>query len=92
MLASGGNDNKLLVWDLKKHSQPQWNFGDHNAAVKVSVNFLFNHHVFDLRRDSDLTRCSLSISPSLHPLSFLFLGYRVVSSSAWTVSQRRWNC
>jgi hypothetical protein len=61
MLASGGNDNKLLVWDLKKHSQPQWNFGDHNAAVKVSVNFLFNHSVFDLRRDSDLTRCSLSI-------------------------------
>ena len=34
-LASGGNDNKLLVWDVKKHSQPLHKFCDHKAAVKA---------------------------------------------------------
>jgi len=35
MLASGGNDNKLLVWDIKKHTQPFHTFGEHTAAVKA---------------------------------------------------------
>ena len=35
MLASGGNDNKLLVWDIKKHTQPIHTFADHTAAVKA---------------------------------------------------------
>jgi cell division cycle 20-like protein 1 (cofactor of APC complex) len=35
MLASGGNDNKLLVWDIKKHTQPFHTFSDHVAAVKA---------------------------------------------------------
>ncbi len=34
MLASGGNDNKLLVLDIKKHTSPIHSFGDHTAAVK----------------------------------------------------------
>ncbi|KAI9891449.1 MAG: substrate-specific activator of APC-dependent proteolysis [Vezdaea aestivalis] len=33
-LASGGNDNKLLVWD-KLSSTPTWKFSDHTAAVKA---------------------------------------------------------
>ena len=33
-LASGGNDNKLLVWNLHA-SRPCWQFGDHEAAVKA---------------------------------------------------------
>ena len=40
MLASGGNDNKLLVWDVKRHgqhanNQPLHTFSDHTAAVKA---------------------------------------------------------
>lgn len=40
MLASGGNDNKLLVWDVKRHGQhannrPLHTFSDHTAAVKA---------------------------------------------------------
>eukprot|EP00804_Cyclotella_cryptica_P001743 CCRYP_009106-RB/>CCRYP_009106-RB protein AED:0.06 eAED:0.06 QI:650/0.75/0.8/1/0.5/0.4/5/142/846 len=34
-LASGGNDNKLLVWDIKKHTQPFHTFAEHTAAVKA---------------------------------------------------------
>jgi len=34
-LASGGNDNKLLIWDIKNCSQPIYKFSDHNAAVKA---------------------------------------------------------
>ncbi|KAL2757189.1 hypothetical protein ACRALDRAFT_1062815 [Sodiomyces alcalophilus JCM 7366] len=33
-LASGGNDNKLIVWD-KLSNIPQWKFADHAAAVKA---------------------------------------------------------
>lgn len=33
-LASGGNDNKLLIWDAKTHTQ-QWRFAKHKAAVKA---------------------------------------------------------
>ncbi|KAI1313101.1 WD40-repeat-containing domain protein [Xylaria venustula] len=33
-LASGGNDNKLMVWD-KLHETPLWKFSDHTAAVKA---------------------------------------------------------
>ena len=34
-LASGGNDNKLLVRDVKNHSRPLWRFAEHSAAVKA---------------------------------------------------------
>ena len=34
-LASGGNDNKLLVWSSHKVEQPQWKFKSHQAAVKA---------------------------------------------------------
>ncbi|KAJ8124420.1 hypothetical protein O1611_g9220 [Lasiodiplodia mahajangana] len=33
-LASGGNDNKLMVWD-KLSETPLWKFSDHTAAVKA---------------------------------------------------------
>ncbi|KAI0798862.1 WD40-repeat-containing domain protein [Xylaria sp. FL0064] len=33
-LASGGNDNKLMVWD-KLYETPLWKFSDHTAAVKA---------------------------------------------------------
>ncbi|KFY49251.1 hypothetical protein V496_10145 [Pseudogymnoascus sp. VKM F-4515 (FW-2607)] len=33
-LASGGNDNKLLVWD-KLSETPTWKFSEHTAAVKA---------------------------------------------------------
>ncbi|KAK3940704.1 quinon protein alcohol dehydrogenase-like superfamily [Diplogelasinospora grovesii] len=33
-LASGGNDNKLMVWD-KLSDTPLWKFSDHTAAVKA---------------------------------------------------------
>lgn len=33
-LASGGNDNKLMVWD-KLNETPLWKFSDHTAAVKA---------------------------------------------------------
>ncbi|ETO31393.1 hypothetical protein RFI_05727 [Reticulomyxa filosa] len=33
-LASGGNDNKLIVWDTRKSNQP-YTFGKHKAAVKA---------------------------------------------------------
>ena len=33
-LASGGNDNKLMVWD-KLNEAPLWKFSDHTAAVKA---------------------------------------------------------
>lgn len=33
-LASGGNDNKLMVWD-KLYEEPLFKFTDHNAAVKA---------------------------------------------------------
>ncbi|MCJ1355218.1 MAG: substrate-specific activator of APC-dependent proteolysis [Icmadophila ericetorum] len=38
-LASGGNDNKLMVWDIRKDpnqpDSPLWKFSDHTAAVKA---------------------------------------------------------
>jgi cell division cycle 20-like protein 1 (cofactor of APC complex) len=34
-LASGGNDNKLLVWSTKLPKIPQYKFTDHVAAVKA---------------------------------------------------------
>lgn len=34
-LASGGNDNKLIVWEGTEKSSPQWKFGHHTAAVKA---------------------------------------------------------
>ncbi|KAG8779105.1 substrate-specific activator of APC-dependent proteolysis [Ceratobasidium sp. 428] len=34
MLASGGNDNKLFVWDMR-HTTPLWKFHEHTAAVKA---------------------------------------------------------
>ncbi|CAE6484712.1 substrate-specific activator of APC-dependent proteolysis [Rhizoctonia solani] len=34
MLASGGNDNKLFVWDMR-HPTPLWKFHEHIAAVKA---------------------------------------------------------
>ena len=36
-LASGGNDNKLMVWSAhaKSGSEPLWKFGSHKAAVKA---------------------------------------------------------
>ncbi|KAB5593480.1 APC/C activator protein CDC20 [Ceratobasidium theobromae] len=34
MLASGGNDNKLFVWDTR-HTTPLWKFHEHTAAVKA---------------------------------------------------------
>ncbi|KAH0542574.1 hypothetical protein FGG08_003079 [Glutinoglossum americanum] len=33
-LASGGNDNKLMVWD-KLNETPLWKFSEHTAAVKA---------------------------------------------------------
>ncbi|KAI6246376.1 hypothetical protein HI914_05318 [Erysiphe necator] len=33
-LASGGNDNKLIIWD-KLSETPLWKFNDHTAAVKA---------------------------------------------------------
>lgn len=33
-LASGGNDNKLLVWE-KLNGEPTYKWGEHNAAVKA---------------------------------------------------------
>lgn len=34
-LASGGNDNKLLVWNTKINRSPQFKFTSHTAAVKA---------------------------------------------------------
>ncbi|KZT51864.1 WD40 repeat-like protein [Calocera cornea HHB12733] len=34
-LASGGNDNKLFVWDGKMMDNPVWKFHEHTAAVKA---------------------------------------------------------
>lgn len=34
-LASGGNDNKLIVWNGTDNTEPLWRFGDHTAAVKA---------------------------------------------------------
>lgn len=33
-LCSGGNDNKLMIWNMKS-SSPVLKFSDHNAAVKA---------------------------------------------------------
>ena len=33
-LASGGNDNKLMIWD-KLNEEPTFKWGEHNAAVKA---------------------------------------------------------
>lgn len=34
-LASGGNDNKLMVWSPSRQSEPLWRFCSHKAAVKA---------------------------------------------------------
>jgi cell division cycle 20-like protein 1 (cofactor of APC complex) len=34
-LASGGNDNKLFVWNNKNYERPSGRFNDHTAAVKA---------------------------------------------------------
>jgi cell division cycle 20-like protein 1 (cofactor of APC complex) len=34
-LASGGNDNKLLIWDARKSNKPITRFSAHEAAVKA---------------------------------------------------------
>ena len=34
-LASGGNDNKLMIWSLQGGEQPLAKFSDHTAAVKA---------------------------------------------------------
>lgn len=34
-LASGGNDNKLLVWKGFDAGEPLWKFEEHSAAVKA---------------------------------------------------------
>ncbi|KAJ3119864.1 substrate-specific activator of APC-dependent proteolysis [Physocladia obscura] len=34
-LASGGNDNRLLIWDLKKIEKPVLTYSEHTAAVKA---------------------------------------------------------
>ena len=35
MLASGGNDNCLMIWDPRKTDKPVCQFRDHKAAVKA---------------------------------------------------------
>ena len=34
-LASGGNDNKLMIWNHARTSSPQFKFSNHKAAVKA---------------------------------------------------------
>lgn len=34
-LASGGNDNKLMVWNAYRPEVPQYKFKSHQAAVKA---------------------------------------------------------
>ena len=43
-LASGGNDNKLMVWD-KLSDQPLFKFGEHTAAVKAIAWSPHQHHL-----------------------------------------------
>ena len=43
-LASGGNDNKLIVWN-KLDEQPLWRFGGHTAAVKAVAWSPHQHHL-----------------------------------------------
>ncbi|KAJ5372277.1 hypothetical protein N7517_004283 [Penicillium concentricum] len=43
-LASGGNDNKLMVWD-KLSETPLYRFSDHNAAVKAIAWSPHQHHL-----------------------------------------------
>ncbi|KAJ6178504.1 hypothetical protein N7519_008965 [Penicillium mononematosum] len=43
-LASGGNDNKLMVWD-KLNETPLYRFSDHNAAVKAIAWSPHQHHL-----------------------------------------------
>jgi hypothetical protein len=38
-LASGGNDNRLLIW-RNGYNMPQQRFDQHTAAVKVSISML----------------------------------------------------
>ena len=35
MLASGGNDNKLMLWQVGQSNNPLIKFGQHTAAVKA---------------------------------------------------------
>lgn len=43
-LASGGNDNKLMVWD-KLNGAPLYKFSDHTAAVKAIAWSPHQHHL-----------------------------------------------
>lgn len=43
-LASGGNDNKLMIWD-KLSDVPLWKFTDHSAAVKAIAWSPHQHHL-----------------------------------------------
>ncbi|KAI4178830.1 MAG: hypothetical protein L6R41_008183 [Letrouitia leprolyta] len=43
-LASGGNDNKLMVWD-KLNGTPLYKFSDHTAAVKAIAWSPHQHHL-----------------------------------------------
>lgn len=43
-LASGGNDNKLMVWD-KLNATPLYKFSDHTAAVKAIAWSPHQHHL-----------------------------------------------
>ncbi|KAJ6157445.1 hypothetical protein N7470_005037 [Penicillium chermesinum] len=43
-LASGGNDNKLMVWD-KLNETPLYRFSDHTAAVKAIAWSPHQHHL-----------------------------------------------
>ncbi|KAL9113443.1 MAG: hypothetical protein Q9227_002484 [Pyrenula ochraceoflavens] len=43
-LASGGNDNKLMVWD-KTEKDPLYRFSDHTAAVKAIAWSPHQHHL-----------------------------------------------
>ncbi|KAJ3215536.1 hypothetical protein HK099_006313 [Clydaea vesicula] len=44
-LASGGNDNKLLIWDNKNSPQPLFKLDKHTAAVKAIAWSPHNHSV-----------------------------------------------
>lgn len=35
LLASGGNDNVVNIWDVRGTKQPEWVINEHNAAVKA---------------------------------------------------------
>lgn len=44
-LASGGNDNRLMVWDKLKEEAPLFKFSNHTAAVKAIAWSPHQHHL-----------------------------------------------